>query len=287
MRVKTIALLFCTTPALMLAGCGEKAPEAEDVAASDGAATAPDIAGAAAPGVAFKYEYAFLLPGKAISSVQREHAAACSKLGLSRCRITGMSYEQPREGEVDARLDLLLAPDAAHSFGDEAAAVVEKAEGKLDHASVNGENAGDAIKLSQQDSAAINAEVARLEERLKAKGLGDTERTELQRRIAELRDQGQTEVKSRRANEAAIASTPVSFTYATAGVLDGNGSTLGKAAGASWSSAQTAFGFATLVTGFALPWVLLIGGVVWLWRSRQLRAALRRLFGSDSTPAAD
>ena len=52
----------------------------------------PGIAPSAAPGVAFNYRYAFRLPGERISAVQEQHAAACEKLGLDRCRITGMRY---------------------------------------------------------------------------------------------------------------------------------------------------------------------------------------------------
>ena len=64
-------------------------------------AAGPDIGGIVAPGVAFTYDYAFTLPAKAISGVQREHAAACERLGVTRCRVTGMRYEQPGEDRVE------------------------------------------------------------------------------------------------------------------------------------------------------------------------------------------
>src|SRR4051812_2612282 len=57
-----------------------------------GAPEPPDIAPRAAPGVAFNYRYAFRLPPKRIAQVQEEHAQACEKLGVARCRITGMLY---------------------------------------------------------------------------------------------------------------------------------------------------------------------------------------------------
>ena len=257
-----------------LRGRKSESPTTQEAAA----AGAPDIGGAVAPGVAFRYDYTFTLPGKAISQVQQQHAQACQKLGPSRCRVTGMAYDQPGEDRVSARLDFLLAPDVAHAFGNEAVAAVEAAEGKLDNASVTGENAGDAIKLSQQDSAANEAEIARIEARLAAKGLTAAERTELQQQLAALRNQQAGLAQDRRAKEAAIASTPVSFTYSSQGILSGQG-TFGKAASASWSSAESMLSLALLVLGVALPWVLLIGGVVLLWRSPDLRRLLRRLFG--------
>lgn len=103
------ALIIATTTALLLvSGCSQKAedvtaPQTENAQHPDAAASAvdaagenkagPDIGGAVAPGVAFTYEYAFTLPARAISGVQREHAAACEKLGPGRCRVTGMSYQ--------------------------------------------------------------------------------------------------------------------------------------------------------------------------------------------------
>jgi VIT1/CCC1 family predicted Fe2+/Mn2+ transporter len=264
MRPFPLPLLALCAPALLLTACSaekSEAPASEEAAA----AGAPNISGAVAPGVAFRYDYAFTLPGKAISQVQQKHAAACQKLGPDRCRVTGVSYEQPREDEVSARLDLLLAPDVAHAFGNDAIAAVEAAEGKIEHASVQGENAGDAIKLSQSDSAGIQAEIARIEARLGAKGLTGAERVELQQQVAGLREHLRGQVAERKAREASIASTPVSFNYTSEGILAGDG-TFTKAASASWSSVESLLAFVTLLLGVALPWVALIGGGVLAWR---------------------
>jgi hypothetical protein len=271
MRSFPLTLSTIIAVSLALSACGKKAeegsPAAEDAAA--GSKAGPAISAAVAPGVAFAYNYAFILPGKAISKVQQQHAAACQTLGPSRCRITGMSYEQPKEGDVSARLDFLLAPDVAASFGNDAVAAVEKAEGKLDNASVHGENAGDAIKLSQSDSAAIEAELSRLEARLAAKGLTAAERAELQQQAGSLREQLRGKASERATAEASIATTPVSFAYSSESVLAGKG-TFGKAANASWSSAQGLLSLLLLIGGIALPW-LGIGGLIvlgWRWLRR-------------------
>ncbi len=214
------------------------------------------------------------LPHQAQFRGVQRHAAACGRLGLDRCRVTGVSYEQPREDEVSARFDFLLAPDVAHSFGSEAIGVVEKADGKLENASVQGENAGDQIKLSQSDSAALEGEIARLNARLAAKGLTSAERVELQQQIASLREQQRGQAAERKTREASIASTPVSFSYASQGILAGDG-TFTKAASASWSSLEGMLALVTLILGVALPWLALIGGGVLVWRwLRRLRVRL-------------
>lgn len=78
----------------MLAGCS-KAPDGTDAPAASDTAGAPGIAVTAAPGVAFNYRYGFRLPPRAIAAVQEAHASTCEKLGIARCRITGMDYPVP------------------------------------------------------------------------------------------------------------------------------------------------------------------------------------------------
>ncbi len=279
MRSFPIPLIALTT-ALLLSACA--ANKSEEAVTADQAASAesagPSLSGAVAPSVAFRYDYAFILPGKSISEIQQQHAAACQNLGPSRCRVTGIDYDQPGEGQVTARLDFLLAPDIAHRFANDGIAAVEQAEGKLDSARVTGENAGDAIKLSQADSAANQAEIARIEARLAAKGLTSAERVELQQQIATLREQQRGQAQDRKAKEASIANTPVVFNYTSQSILSGSG-TFAKAAGASLSSVQSLLAFAALLLGVALPWLLLIGASVWLWRSAALSRLLSRLFG--------
>ena len=263
------------------ASTSETAAEAGSADAQSSESAGPGIGGVVAPGVAFTYNYAFTLPAKAIAGLQQQHASTCEKLGASRCRVTGMTYRQPQEGEVEARIDFLLAPDLAHRFGSEGIVAVEAAEGKLDNATVDGENAGGAISLSQAGSAAIQSEVERIELRLKAKGLTQAERVELTRRAEDLHEQLRGEAQTRRDKEASIATTPVTFAYASEGVLGGN--TFGKAASASWSSATSLGAIVLLVAGVALPWLLLALLVGLLWRSPDLRRFLRRLFGVGSS----
>jgi Domain of unknown function (DUF4349) len=285
MRLSKVALLATLPAILILSACGQKAEEsASDAAAEavDAAAATSDPAGpeidrAVAPGVAFAYNYAFTLPAKAISGVQQEHAAACAKLGTSRCRVTDMNYEQPSEDSVSAQMDFLLAPDIAHSFGSAGVALVEKAEGKLDNAQVSGENAGGQIELSQQGSAGIEAEVQRIEARLAAKGLTTHERAELQRQLGNLREQLRGNALTRGDLEKSIATTPVRFAYASEGMIGGS-NTFGKAALASWSSLESMLALLTLIAGIALPWLLLIGLIVVILRS----PALRRLLGKNA-----
>ncbi len=289
MRLTSTSFVTISAALLLSACSGEKsedaaAPAAAEITAGTAKATldatGPGIDRAIAPGVAFQYDYAFSAPAAAITGIQREHASACAKLGPSRCRVTGMAYEQPREGDVSARLDFLLAPDVAQAFASDAIGLVQKAEGKLDNARVAGQNAGQTITLSQADSAAIEAEATRIEGRLAAKGLTAAERVELQQQLAALREKLRGNAQDRRSSEASIATTPVSFAYASEGLIGGKGN-FGKAASASLSSVQAALSVVLLFAGIALPWLGLVGLIVLAWR------ALRRRVGKMAPVAQD
>jgi hypothetical protein len=267
------------------------APEQKREAAADAAVAAPAAEAApgltttAAPGVAFAYRYAFTLPAKAISSVQQQHASACERLGPTRCQITGMNYNQPREGEVSARLDLLLAPEIAQRFGSEGIAAVEAADGSLDNATINGDDAGGAIEQSQQQSAGLKAELARIERRLISKGLAQDERIELTRRADELRGQLRQEQVLRADKEASLATTPMSFAYGSEGLFAANGDPFGKAAANSASSVKALLGFVLTFAGLALPWLLLAALIVMVVRFRAMKQRLAQM--SAPPPAAD
>lgn len=262
-----LALTLCSTLALV-AACSEKPSDertatmnynieeapAADVAAD--AATETDVPRLenAAPGVAFTYAYSFTLPGEAISKVQQQHAAACARLGLERCRITGMQFTKPRTGEATGRLDLVIAPELAHDFGQDATGLVEKADGSLGNAEVNGSDAGGAIDQSYRQSASLKSEVARIDARLKVAGLAKDTRVELERKLQQLHEELRGEAGGRAEAEKSLATTPMHFDYATKGVLASD-NPFAPAAFASLSSAQTALSLVLLIAGYLLPWL--------------------------------
>ena len=82
-----------------------------------GSFTPPGISPTAAPGVAFNYRYAFRLAGERISAIQEQHAAACEKRGIARCRITGMTYRLIGNRDIEATLAFKLDPTIAREFG--------------------------------------------------------------------------------------------------------------------------------------------------------------------------
>jgi hypothetical protein len=241
----------------------------EEVAAdSSRAPAAPGISVSSAPGVAFNYRYAFRVPNAKIAAVQEEHAQACEKLGLDRCRITGMRYRLVSDNEVSAMLAFKLDPTLARDFGKQGIAAVTKAEGMLVDSEITGVDAGAVIEGANRQSAGLRDELAEVEEQLKRAGLSAGERTELTQQAANLRDQIRSASATRTEARESLATTPMVFDYGSGDLIPGfdGRSPIREAFSTSVSTFLGMLGYAIIAIGALLPWALLGGLGVWLYR---------------------
>lgn len=284
--------LFLSVPLFVLAACsGSEQPTSEgsnvkndvameEPAAEEAAAPAADASARAegemprigpetAPNLAFEYKYNFKLPDKNIGAVQQEHAEACTMLGPARCQVVDMKFEQNAD-DVQAMLAFKLDPAIAFKFGRDAIAAVEKADGELANGNATGTNVGGEIEDSQGRSAMLQAQVERLEARLAAKGLAPKERSSLQDRIEELKQQLDGEQTQRQQGEAKLALTPVQFNYTSDGGVPGFGkeNPFANAWDATANSFAAMVSLVLLFLGVAGPWILLVAAIVILLRSR-------------------
>jgi hypothetical protein len=250
--------------------------------AAPASAPPPGIAPTSAPGVAFNYRYAFRLPGERISAVQEQHAAACEKLGLDRCRITGMRYRLVNEDDVEAMLAFKLDPAIARQFGKDGIGLVTRSEGMLVDSEISGEDAGSEIAAATRSEARYREDLERIEGQLAGGGLKSAERAELLRES----------IRAVRANRAdrqeSLAKTPVIFNYGSGDLVPGfdDRSPIQSAlerAGENFISGLAAL----LVIGLTLlPWALLALLLFWFYR-RFARHAVRRIgIGEKAEPAA-
>ena len=281
-----VTVLLATT--LAVSACSKQEAESPDAAAAspdtstasrrdaDPARSGPQNLGRHdAPGVAFDYAYHFALPRNAISAVQEQHVRACEQLGLARCRVTGMKYDADENDRIDASLSLRLAPDIARIFARDAVSAVEKSKGKLVNAAVTGEDA--AAKLAETNARIEQIATHRkvLEAQLARPGLQRQEREDLRRELSGLGERTVTERMSQSQTVQSVATTPMTFAYASTEGFGLGGSPLDEAAHASWRGTSAIVWMVTLGLGLVLPWLVLAIAVVLGWRS----AAARRLRG--------
>ena len=231
-------------------------------AGADEAAAPAGVAPTAAPGVAFNYKYAFRLPAERISQVQEEHAQACEKLGIARCRITGMYYHLTGDHDVEARLDFKLDPAIARAFGKEGIAAVNHVDGRLVTSEISGTDAGSAIEKVNRSQGDQAEALKKIEAQLAKSGLSGRERAELQSQAQQIREAMAAGTAEKAEKQESLAKTPMTFAYESGDMAPGVRRSLSD-------------GFANLVG--ALEWMLLalitllpwlaVAGLAWLgWR---------------------
>ncbi|PAX06564.1 hypothetical protein [Sphingomonas lenta] len=256
----------------VLAACSANQEAASDAAESSADLAAesagPGVSVTAAPGVAFDYRYAFRLPPSAIAGTQEAHAQACEKLGVARCRVTGMRYQLLGENKIEAMLAFRLDPTLARTFGKNAIDAVTAAKGMLVDARISGVDAGANLDRLAVRRAQLADELRQVEADLARPGLTSAERVALQNRRAELREQLNAATDGAVDERKSLATTPLVFEYGSGPAVRGFDASapLASALDTALGSAQVTL--AVLLGGLALfgPPALAFGLAWMLWR---------------------
>jgi Domain of unknown function (DUF4349) len=273
---------FLVVPLLIaIAGCSQNpttkdeaaiAPQAAESAAADAMSSpegeAPDIGANVAPGVAFTYAYNFALPEANIARVQGDHAAACEKLGIIHCRVTGMTFRKQSGEELSAMLSFKLDPAMANSFARGATDIVTRADGSLSSSDVAGNDTGSEIVNADRTNAALLDNLTKINAQLKIPGLSREVRSRLVEEANSIRAQ-MRELGNKRDNDVeSLATTPVVFTYVDNAAILGfdSNSPVQQAIKSSTYSFSAMVSFVMLAVGVLAPWVLLGLGVFWIVR---------------------
>ena len=281
MHSRSFALGSLSALALLLCSSCSNNDSASRGGESRDATSAPDVSPTAAPGVSFNFNYEFNLPDERISATQEAHAAACEKLGVARCRITGMSYRVDQSEQVTAELDLKLDPMIARQFGKSAQALVESNDGKLIELNIGSADEGSAIEQATSKKNDATARIAALQQELAKTKPGSNAHANLLTQIESLQQQASEQSQAIQTSQAALASTPMEFHYYGRGGVPGfRGNPLREA----WQT------FVTTVVWIAeiilqalavlLPLALLLGLLIAVWRTRPVRVVRQWFKGS-------
>ena len=246
-----------------------------DMAAAEQAG-GPNINVSAAPGVAFNYRYAYRLPNSRISAAQEAHAAMCEKLGVTRCRITGMRYSVVNERDVSASLELKLDPAIARAFGKDATKVITDAEGMLVDQQISGVDVATSIERANRGRAELEDELERVNRELARPGLSNAVRDRLLSEAASLRSQIRALGEQKSADEESLAKTPMAFYYGSGKTIPGfdEPAPIKDAFARAAYNFMSAIGFLIIALATLLPWIVLIGAGIWAYRRWRPRWSL-------------
>lgn len=240
----------------------------------------PNISPAAAPGVAFDYNYDFNLSDGRIAATQEAHAAACERLGLERCRITGMTYSVNQNEQVTAELDLKLDPRIARQFGKSAQQLVESSNGKLVRLEIGSSDEGAKIDAATKRSNDVAAQEQQLQQELAKTKPGTEARASLVAQIQALQQQSSTQARTIETSQATLASTPMELHYYGDGGVPGfRGNPVREAWHTFIATIVWLVGMLLQALAVLVPLGLLIGIFVALWRTRSVLVVRRWIKG--------
>lgn len=260
---------------MLSVACSQQQQAGDNSTAEQVSYEPPGIAPTAAPGVAWRYNYDYQLPDEAISPVQEKHAAACEAMGVSKCRITGLTYNQGDDKAVSGSLEVKLAPEIARAFGKSATGEVDKANGRLLSTRFLGEDVAPTTTAANREQDEVQTRIADLERQL-ASARSGPERAQLSSQLEELRNRAAAARGTIAEAQEKLASTPMTFNYYGRGGIAGfEGNPVREAGRLFVSSLVTMVTVVLQALAILLPWAILLGLLVAILRSRFGRAVRR------------
>ena len=226
----------------------------DDAGAAQGAA---DPIAVAVPRVAYKYSFAFSLPGVAIPAAQRAHVALCDKLGPARCQVLAMESKSGDSESASGALKLRVDSSIARRFGDALQGAIGNAGGHADSRSIEAEDVSKDMVDTEARLKQRELLVARLTEVLRTHNGKVGELVEAERSVAA----AQEEIDQARGwlseLQARVAMSTIDMTYAAIApqpVPVSN--TIGDSVAASAVAVVTAFGGLLRMAILLTPWAL-------------------------------
>jgi len=263
-----------------LSSCG-KAPSgggSEPIAvqrfAPEGGKADTSVPTAAAPQIAYTYDYGFRLNPDAVVTVQEAHLRLCDQLGPLRCQVSQMERSAGEGDHVRGSLTLLVAAPIARRFGDQLIAAAAKAGGEAVERQITAEDLSKQIVDVDARIRTKETLVNRLTTLLETRSGNIAQAVEAERAV----NGAQEELEQARAEIAAmrgrVALSTIKVEYDSSRRLGGG---FLRPVRSSLSAMGSLFGqsISVLVTLIAvlLPWALL-GGLIW-WIVRHIHARRR------------
>jgi hypothetical protein len=287
MRMLTVTAAMAMTA--WLCGCSKPAsPDAHD--ATEAAAPGPvtdtgankaDAAKKPAktieiPTVNLAYAYADTVqaPPQALAGLLARHQAACVSAGPGLCEVTGSTYEARGRDDVEARLALRGDPAWIGKFKDQIGIDAKASGGRLAHANVTTEDLARQVIDVQATIRAKTALRDRLQTLLQTRPGKAAEFLEISTDLANVQAELDATQSELAAMQVRLRTSTLTIDYESDGVLAPEGAWAPLGVAVSQTSGILARTLAMMVTLVAMlsPWVLAIGGGVWIYRRKARKA---------------
>lgn len=277
-------LLAGAASALMMAACGgsggsyDSSPAMTPAAAEMALKMAGETIAEDAPGregnpdgavqyIAYSHSIGMRIPVKAIEPTMQAHISACSSAGPGVCVVTSSWLNAYSENEASASLNIRAAPAWIETFLGGIEAEAQAVRGEVTNRQTTAEDLTVTIIDTDARLKAQTILQARIEELLADRPGNLGELLETQRELARVNGEIDSLTSSLAALRQRVSMSQLSVGYETKinPVSQGALQPLGEAFGSFFYNLASAI--AAVVTAFAvgLPWLLLIGALLWIW----------------------
>ena len=225
--------------------------------------------------LAYRYNYSYQLPAKAVVKTAKTHAELCQKAGPSQCQLLSSSSSQHSETNSFARLSLRVAPNWLDTFTGEVSKSISEEDGVLKDSGVSAEDLTRSILDTDARLNALRTLRIRLQKLLETKNADLKDLLALERELS--RVQGQIESTTSQLNvlrkRVSMSVIDINYQSKPVAVSRETVSPIGRAL--KDFIGNISYGIASVINviAYILPWFILIIPVLWLmrrfWRRRK------------------
>lgn len=297
------AVLFASA-AMMLAGCQQYASEglgntnhsaAEEAGrAADAASTvemvAPpdlpadarvpvpgeeaDAPADAAPQLAYSYRYTLALPNRALRGLAARHESACAEAGVQQCQVIGSSTQAYGEDQQTVTLEIRAAPGWMAAFREGLAGEADGAGGEIVESATESEDLTRALIDTEAHLRAKTTLRDRLQAMLATRDGNLQTVLEVERELARVQGEIDSATSTLQAMRARVSMSRLTVTYQSQGVYAPDSATRPLSEALQNALGLFMMGLAAIVSvlAFGLPFLIVLGPIVWLllrWRARR------------------
>jgi hypothetical protein len=226
--------------------------------------------------LAYSYQVGIEAPAAQVAGLARQHQQACPAAGVKLCQVIEADVRSQSEDFVAARLQLRAEPKWLEAFRAKLEGDAKAADGKLIASSVSTEDLTRQIVDSEAVLRSRKALRVRLEELLRSRPgkLGDLLETE--RELARVQGEIDSMESALAVMRGRVAMSELTVNYQTAPSAVSQSAFEPLLVALRDFVRLAAQSLAAMISflAVALPWLVLAGGVLWLWlRRRRLRKA--------------
>lgn len=267
-------------PLLLVAGCGSErsyeppmaAPMAE-IALTGNAIDAKSAGGGSgtaqpemAQYIAYVHTVGLRLPLSAIEPTQQGHIAACNAAGPSVCVVTGSWLGTYDTNNTSGSLSLRATPDWINTFLGGVEAEAKAARGEVSNRQTTAEDLTVSIIDTDARLQALETLRGRLQQLLADRPGNLGEILETERELARVNGEMDSLKSTLAALRQRVDMSRLTVSYETKpDAVTQGGSAIGRAFGDFFANLAQATATVITVFAFGLPWLLLVGALLWIW----------------------